>query len=115
MAPSARLRAALAAIDDANGADATLVTVRGRTGPKEIVHADLVTEWVLRRKPEADDALLLAARGHHFRRWTVPRTSYPAGRSGYLRWRKDLHAQHADELGVVLRDAGYDDATIARV
>ena len=115
MAPSARLRAALAAIDDANLADPTIVTVRGSTGPKEIIHSNLVTEWVLRRRPDADEALLLAARGHHFRRWTVPRTSYPAGRSGYLRWRKDLHAQHAKELGVVLTDAGYDDATIARV
>jgi len=115
MAPSDRLRAALAAIDGANATDPTVVTVRGRTGPKEIVHADLVTEWVLRRKPDADDALLLAARGHHFRRWTVPRTSYPAGRPGYLRWRKDLHTQHANELGVLLGEAGYDDATTARV
>jgi ketosteroid isomerase-like protein len=115
MAPSARLRAALAAIDDANLADPTLVTVRGSRGPKEIIHANLVTEWVLRLKPEADEALLLAARGHHFRRWTVPRTSYPAGRSGYLRWRKDLHGQHARELGVLLADAGYDEPTIERV
>ena len=115
MAPSARLRAALDAIDDANRADPTVVTVRDRTGPKEIIHADLVTEWVLRLRPDADDALLLAARGHHFRRWTVPRASYPAGRAGYLRWRKDLHGQHARELGVVLGDAGYDEATIARV
>ncbi len=115
MAPSARLRAALAAIDDANRADPTIVTVRDRTGPKEIIHADLVTEWVLRLRPDADDALLLAARGHHFRRWTVPRASYPEGRAGYLRWRKDLHGQHARELGVVLGDAGYDEATIARV
>jgi limonene-1,2-epoxide hydrolase len=115
MAPSVRLRAALAAIDDANVADPTIVTVRGSRGPKEIVHANLVTEWVLRLKPEADEALLLAARGHHFRRWTVPRTSYPAGRSGYLRWRKDLHAQHARELGLLLTDAGYDEETIARV
>ena len=108
MAPSARLRAALAAIDDANAADPTVVTVRDRTGPKEIIHADLVTEWVLRLRPDADEALLLAARGHHFRRWTVPRSSYPAGRAAYLRWRKDLHAQHAKELGLVLADAGYD-------
>jgi limonene-1,2-epoxide hydrolase len=115
MAPSDRLRAALAAIDAANGADPTIVTVRDRTGPKEIVHADLVTEWVRRLKPSADDALLLAARGHHFRRWTVPRASYPEGRAGYLRWRKDLHSRHATELGVVLGDAGYDEATIARV
>jgi ketosteroid isomerase-like protein len=115
MAPSARLLAAIAAIDRANAADPTVVTVRERTGPKEIVHADLVTEWVMRRKPEAGDALLLAARGHHFRRWTVPRTSYPAGRSGYLRWRKDLHAQHANELGVLLADAGYDEVLIGQV
>jgi ketosteroid isomerase-like protein len=115
MATSARLRAALAAIDEANGADPTVVTVRDRTGPKEIIHADLVTEWVCRLKPGAGDALLLAARGHHFRRWTVPRASYPAGRAGYLRWRKDLHAQHARELGVVLVDAGYDAAAIAQV
>ena len=115
MAQSARLRAALAAIDDANRADPTIVTVGERTGPKEIVHADLVTEWVLRLQPDADDALLLAARGHHFRRWTVPRASYPAGRAGYLRWRKDLHAQHANELGLLLGDLGYDEATIQRV
>jgi ketosteroid isomerase-like protein len=115
MAPSARLRAALAAIDDANVADPTLVTVRGSRGPKEIIHANLVTEWVLRLKPEADEALVLAARGHHFRRWTVPRSSYPTGRSGYLRWRKDLHGQHARELGTLLTDAGYDEPTIGRV
>src|SRR5258708_29861334 len=115
MATPDRLRAALAAIDAANGADPTIVTVRDHSGPKEIIHADLVIDWVLRLKPDAGEALLLAARGHHFRRWTVPRTSYPAGRSGYLRWRKDLHAQHANELGVVLADAGYDEATISRV
>ena len=115
MATSDRLRAALVAIDEANAADPNLVTARDRTGPKEIVHADLVTDWVLRLKPEADDALLLAARGHHFRRWTAPRASYPQGRAGYLRWRKDLHAQQARELGVVLGEVGYDDATIGRV
>jgi ketosteroid isomerase-like protein len=115
MAPTARLLAATDAIDRANAADPTAVTVRERTGPKEILHADLVTEWVLRLKPDAGDALLLAARGHHFRRWTVPRSSYPAGRSGYLRWRKDLHTQHAQELGVLLTDAGYDEVLIGQV
>src|SRR3954464_3529506 len=115
MAPSARLRAAVDAIDAANGEDPTIVTVRERTGPKEIVHADLVSEWVLRLKPDADDALRIAARGHHFRRWTMPRSSYPTGRPAYLRWRKDLHEQHARELGALLTDAGYDEATIASV
>jgi limonene-1,2-epoxide hydrolase len=115
MASPDRLRAALAAIDDANAADPNIVTVRDRTGPKEIIHADLVTEWVLRLKPDAGEPLLLAARGHHFRRWTVPRASYPSGRGGYLRWRKALHEQHARELGAVVGDAGYDADEVARV
>ena len=107
--------AAIAAIDAANAEDPTMITVRGRTGPKEIVHAELVTEWVRDLAPDASEALLLAARGHHLRRWTVPRSSYPAGRAGYLRWRRDLHEQHARELGEILDDAGYDADTVARV
>jgi ketosteroid isomerase-like protein len=106
---------AIAAIDAANVEDPTVVTVRDRTGPKEIVHAELVTGWVHDLAPDASEALLLAARGHHLRRWTVPRASYPAGRAGYLRWRRDLHEQHARELGEVLSGAGYDTGTIARV
>jgi limonene-1,2-epoxide hydrolase len=115
MASPDRLRAAVAAIDDANAADPNVVTVRERTGPKEVVHAELVTEWVLRLKPDASDALLLAARGHHFRRWTVPRASYPSGRAGYLRWRRALHRQQAEELGAVVGAAGYDAGNVERV
>jgi ketosteroid isomerase-like protein len=92
-----------------------VVTVRGRTGPKELLHAVLVTEWVDRLRVEPSEALVLAARGHHFRRWTAPRDSYPRGRAGYLRWRRALHAQQADELGALLGECGYDPGTIARV
>ncbi len=110
-----RLHRALAAIDAANAEDPTIVTVRDRTGPKEIVHAELVSGWVRRLHPEPDDALVLAARGHHFRRWTSPRATFPAGRAGYLRWRKALHEQHARELGALLEAVGYEPPTIARV
>lgn len=115
MSDDARLQHALSAIDEANALDPMIVTVRGRTGPKEVVHAELVTEWVRALRPDADDTLLLAARGHHFRRWTSPRASAPTGRAGYLKWRKALHEQQARELGTLLRDAGYDDAAIERV
>jgi limonene-1,2-epoxide hydrolase len=113
--PSTPFARALAAIDAANAEDPTVVTVRGRTGPKEVLHADLVTQWVRQLRPDAGEALLLAARGHHLRRWTVPRRSYPSGRAGYLRWRRDLHEQHARELGAMLEAAGCTAETIARV
>ena len=115
MTDSERFARAIAAIDAGNGADPNIVTIRAHTGPKEVLHAELVTEWVERLRPDASEPLLLAARGHHFRRWTVPRASAPAGRAGYLKWRKSLQQQHARELGDVLTTAGYDAATVARV
>src|SRR5262245_50250813 len=115
MADSERLGRAIAAIDAANGADPNVVTIRGETGPKELLHAEMVSAWVDQLRPDADEALRLAARGHHFRRWTSPRSSFPAGRANYLRWRRQLHKQQADELGALLTECGYDDATIGRV
>jgi hypothetical protein len=106
---------AIAAIDARNADDPNTIVIDGAAQPKELAHAELVTQWVRKLRPDASEALLLAARGHHLRRWTVPRASYPAGRSGYLKWRRDLHRRHADELGAILHECGYDDATIDRV
>jgi hypothetical protein len=110
-----RFDRAIHAIDAANAADPTRVVVRGRRRPKELAHAELVTEWVHALDPEPDEVLLLAARAHHLRRWTVPRSSYPEGRAGYLRWRQTLHTRHADDVAALLGTAGYDDVTIGRV
>jgi uncharacterized protein DUF4202 len=110
-----RFDRAIAAIDAANAADPTVVTVRGERGPKELLHAELVSEWVRRLAPDTGEPLLLAARGHHLRRWAIPRASYPTGRAGYLKWRKAQHRQLAEELAAILTQAGYDDATVVEV
>jgi len=110
-----RFDRAIAAIDAANADDPARIVVRGVERPKELAHSELMTEWVQRLRPDADETLLLAARAHHIRRWTVPRTSYPEGRAGYLKWRRDLHGVHAEEVGRILTDVGYDAGTIARV
>lgn len=115
MSGERRFRDAVAAIDEANSGDPNWIVVRGAERPKELAHAELMTEWVTRLRPDAGEALLLAARGHHIRRWRVPRDSYPEGRAGYLRWRRDLHEVHADELGTILESVGYDSATVERV
>src|SRR5262245_38864342 len=115
MSTSSRFAAAIAAIDAANADDPETLVVRGERRPKEQAHAELMTEWVRVLDPTASEAQLLAARAHHLRRWSIPRSSYPDGRSGYLRWRTALKRQHADDVGEILRTTGYDDETIATV
>jgi hypothetical protein len=110
-----RLARALAAIDAANAGDPSRVVVRGATRPKELAHAELVTEWVHALASEPSEALQLAARAHHVRRWEIPRDSEPEGRAGYHRWRKALHAHHARVVREILSGLGYEAATIARV
>jgi Domain of unknown function (DUF4202) len=110
-----RFDRAIEAIDAANADDPVRIIVRGEERPKELAHAELVTEWVRRLDPAPTDELLLAARAHHLRRWVIPRSSYPTGRSGYLRWRKAEHAQHAEDVARILDAAGYGDAAVTRV
>lgn len=110
-----RFERAIAAIDAANADDPFTIVVRGVTRPKELAHAELATEWLSRLCESPSEPLLLAIRAHHLRRWAVPRDSYPDGRAGYLRWKRDLQQRHAAETGALLRSAGYEDDTVARV
>jgi hypothetical protein len=99
-----RFAEAVAAIDAANAAD-----------PATLTHAELVTAWVRRLDPDAGELQLLAARACHLRRFELPRSSYPDGRAGYLRWRTAAKKRHADDVAAILRDAGYADDEVARV
>jgi len=110
-----RFEAAIALIDDANALDPTTLTVGGEPRPKELVHAGMLTAWVTRLRPNPSEAVLLAARGQHIRRWEHPRSSFPEGRRGYLRWRTTLYDFHATTTAALLRESGYDVETIARV
>ncbi|MDP1820153.1 MAG: DUF4202 domain-containing protein [Acidimicrobiales bacterium] len=107
-----RFERAIAAIDAANADDPVTIELHGHDRPKELAHAELMTAWVRRLDPKATEAQLLAARAHHLRRWTLPRSDYPEGRAGYLRWRTALKKQHAEEVAEILADAGYDADTI---
>jgi hypothetical protein len=110
-----RLRRALAAIDATNAGDPNRIRVRGSLRPKELAHAELASEWIEKLHPNPSEALRLAARAHHLRRFELPRSQYPSGRLGYLRWRAALQVLHAERVAGVLSAEGYDEATIARV
>ncbi len=110
-----RLNAVLARIDQLNSEDPNRELVEGVPRPREVVYAERLTAWVRRLNPEASEALRIAARGQHVRRWTIPRDRYEPGRRGYLRWRETLKAIHADTVAGLMREAGFAEEEIARV
>lgn len=111
-----RFRRAIDAIDAANAHDPDRVPdERGDLVPGELLYGRRMTRWLEALYPDAPEPLRLAARAQHVRRWDVPRDTYPADRIGYLKWRTRLYGHHADVAERILRDVGYDDATIARV
>ncbi|HUR76788.1 MAG TPA: DUF4202 domain-containing protein [Acidimicrobiales bacterium] len=107
--------AAIEAIDAANAQDPRTLTVRGSSRPWALGEGELATLWLDELRPDAPDALRLAVRAHHLRRFETPRASYPEGRAGYLKWRKHLYDVAADHAAVILRAAGYDEDTVSRV
>ena len=110
-----RFNAAIARFDAANTEDPTTEVFQGAVYPKELLYAQRMTMWLDQLAPDASEALRLAVRCQHIRRWTIPRHTYAMDRRGYLRWRTTLAKFHADTAAAILRDVGYDAATIQRV
>lgn len=108
-------RAAAEAIDAANAEDPTSLLVDGVEVPTQLLLGRLASEWVGRLDPGASASQRIAARGHHLRRWESPRSDYPAGRAGYLRWRRDQKARHAADLAGLLTGVGWSAAAATRV
>lgn len=101
-----RFTAAIALIDAANARD---------PHGQELVYSERMTTCLDRFEPHASEALKLAARAQHIRRWEVPRDTFPRDRKGYHLWRTKLYGFHADATEQILRDVGYDAETIGRV
>ena len=110
-----RFDEAIAAFDTANARDPHTVAVDGREVPKELRYGQRMSAFLVATYPDASEALRLAARCQHIRRWESPRSDYPEGRVGYLKWRADLKKFHADAAGEILQQVGYDANMVARV
>jgi Domain of unknown function (DUF4202) len=115
MMAETRLEEALRRIDDANAADPNRETHDGKEVPAAWIYGRRMYDRVRVLNPEASDALLLAARAQHIRRWEFPRTDYPEGKAGYHQWRTMLYGYHGDKVGEILEAVGYDAETIDRV
>ena len=115
MGDTDRFQRVIRSIDQANGEDPNSEVVDGVAWPKEQLYGMRMQEWVEELDPGASEALRIAARSQHIRRWEIPRSDYPMDRRGYLRWRTRLYAFHADRASEILRAQEYDAETIERV
>ena len=115
MGDTDRFQRVIRSIEQANGEDPNSEVVDGVAWPKEQLYGMRMQEWVEELDPGASEALRIAARSQHIRRWEIPRSDYPMDRKGYLRWRTTLYAFHADRASEILRAQEYDAETIERV
>lgn len=104
-APDA-LDRARAALDRAHEGDPVRRTVDGRELPAERVWADAVLRWVRALEPAPSAVLELAARAQHLERWRHPRSAWPAGRAGYLRWRREAAVRQGERAAALCTGAG---------
>ena len=110
-----RFTRVIEAIDAANAADPERVVEGGREHPAALLYGRRMSAELIDFRPDASELLRIAARGQHIERWTSPRSAYPEGREGYLRWRTDLGKFHAERVAGIMREAGYSEEDCARV
>ncbi len=104
-----------ALIDLVNEKDPSVVDTGDGLRPVELVYGERMSATLGQFYSSASVPLQIAARAQHIERWTCPRNSYPAGRIGYLKWRKDLKAFHARRVGELMHQTGYEQSDIDRV
>ncbi|KAK2598966.1 hypothetical protein QQS21_005571 [Conoideocrella luteorostrata] len=95
---------ALRLIDEAHAEDLNKIDGPdgAKTVPYELHYAQKMTKWLEYRCPGASPTLQLACRAQHFRRWELPRSSFPMTRPGYLTWRAKQKSQAASQVADLL-------------
>ena len=110
-----KLSHVLRLVDEANSSDPNDIELRGERRPAAKVYGERMSAMLHQFQPDAADHLQIAARAQHIERWKSPRSDFPEGRAGYLRWRTELKAFHARRVGELMEQVGYDQDAISRV
>lgn len=112
---NARYEKILSLIDEAHAQDPNKITVNGSEHPYELHYSRKMSSYLSKRDPSAPAPLRLAIRAQHFRRWEVPRDSYPMTKPGYHAWRTYLKKRQADLASQICLDCGYSEEEAGRV
>jgi len=110
MAPN--IDEALRLIDEAHTADPRK-TSSGE--PYELHYAQKMTHYLDLHTPDASALLQVAVRAQHFRRWEVPRDSYPKTKPGYFAWRTFLKKRQSEQVKEICLTCGFGEEEAGRV
>ena len=67
-----QLNIIVAAIDEANARDSTLVEADGKLHPRAFLYGKRMSTVLDKFMPDAPETLLIAARAQHIERWAIP-------------------------------------------
>lgn len=121
MADKSRFERAMARIDAAHAEDPNMASPTAvdptpdKPVPYELHYANKMTHYLKARDSSASELLQLAVRAQHFRRWEVPRDSYPMTRIGYHSWRTGLKKRQAEQAGAICREEGYSSDEVEKI
>lgn len=82
-------------------------TPDGKEVPYETHYSEKMENYLNKRAPNSSEVLKLAICGQHFRRWEVPRDSYPRTKVGYHSWRTFLKKRQGKLVAEILEQQGY--------
>ncbi|KAH8679643.1 hypothetical protein BGZ60DRAFT_369137 [Tricladium varicosporioides] len=98
---------AISLIDEAHAQDPNITVIDGQDIPYELHYAQKMTHYLSLRAPDASPLLKVAIRAQHFRRWEIPRSSYPMTKPGYLNWRTFLKKRQADLASAICLECNF--------
>ncbi|KAG9784582.1 hypothetical protein KCU88_g2751, partial [Aureobasidium melanogenum] len=99
---------ALELIDAAHKEDPNTIQLdNGASVPYELHYAQKMTKYFDLHTPDAGPLLKTAARAQHFRRWEVPRDTYPRTKAGYFAWRTFLKKRQAEQVRQLCLECNY--------
>lgn len=107
--------AAISLIDEAHSQDPNSTTIDNKPVPYELHYARKMTHYLTLRYPSASPILRVAIRAQHFRRWEIPRSSYPSTKAGYLSWRAFLKKRQADLASAICLGCNFTEEEAAEV
>lgn len=101
--------------DEAHSQDPNTIMIDGLDEPYELHYSQKMSRYLELRDSNASETLRLAINAQHFRRWEVPRDSYPMTKAGYFSWRTFLKKRQAELASRICLDCGYSAKDAERV